>query len=48
MIAMKEFTMWLLDNIPEFLMSEPIVYLFGAILLSFVVTIILRLCCRYK
>lgn len=48
MNAMKEFTMWLLDNIPEFFMSEPIIYLFGAILLSFVVSIIFRLYGRYK
>lgn len=44
MIAMKDFTMWLLDNIPDFLMSEPIIYIFGAILLSFVISIIFRLC----
>lgn len=44
MAAMKDFTMWLLDNIPDFLMSEPIIYLFGCILLSFVVSIIFRLC----
>lgn len=44
MQAMQTFTMWLLDNIPDFLMSEPIIYIFGAIILSFVVSIIFRLC----
>lgn len=47
MQAMKEFSLWLLDNIPTFFMSEPIIYIFGCILLSFVISIILRLC-RYK
>lgn len=42
MQAMKTFAMWLLDNIPEFLMSEPIIYIFGVILLSFVISIILN------
>lgn len=37
---MLEFTGLLLQQIPAFLMSEPICYIFGAIILGFVVDII--------
>lgn len=40
---MQYFIVWFLDHIPEFLMSEPIVYLFGFVLLAFTVKIIFRI-----
>lgn len=43
MTAMKNFTLWLLDNIPDFLMSEPIVYFVGIFILAFIVKILLTL-----
>lgn len=43
MSNMKNFIMWFLDNIPSFLMAEPIVYIFGFVLLAFVISIVLRL-----
>lgn len=43
MSAMQSFAMWFLNQLPSFLMSEPIIYIFGFVLLSFVVTIIFRI-----
>lgn len=43
MVNMKNFVMWFLDNIPDFLMSEPIVYFVGFMLLAFVIAIVLKL-----
>lgn len=40
---MKDFVIWLIDNIPEFLMSEPICYFVGLIFGAFVLNIILRI-----
>lgn len=44
MIAMKDFAMWFLGQLPSFFLSEPIVYIFGLIVLSFVVSVIFRIC----
>lgn len=44
MTAMKNFTLWFIDNLPDFLLSEPIIYFVGLFILAFIVRIILRLC----
>lgn len=33
----KSFAMWFLENIPDFLMSEPIVYIVGLFVLAVVI-----------
>lgn len=33
----KAFAMWFLENIPDFLMSEPIVYIVGLFVLAVVI-----------
>lgn len=38
---MKEFSLWLLGNIPEFLSSEPIMCLWGVILFAYIFKVIL-------
>ena len=44
MTAMKNFAMWFLSQLPQFFLSEPIVYLFGIVILAFVISLIFRLC----
>ena len=44
MNAMKEFTLWFFDNLPDFLLAEPIVYFVGLFILAFVIKIVLTLC----
>lgn len=41
MSAMQDFTIWLLDNLPDFLMSEPIIYLWGIMLFAYLVKLLL-------
>lgn len=48
MNAMKDFVLWFLTKIPQFFMSEPIVYIFGFVLLAFTISIILRITLRYR
>lgn len=36
MQAMMDFNTWFLQTMPEFLLTEPVNYLFGLILLSYV------------
>lgn len=40
---MKEFTLWLLDNIPTFLMSEPVIYFVAIALIAVSIKVISRL-----
>lgn len=44
MASMQSFTLWFLNNIPRFLLSEPIVYFVGLAILGLIIQIILRLC----
>lgn len=39
----KEFALWFLDNLPDFLMSEPIVYIVGLFVLAVVIKFIIQL-----
>lgn len=43
MSAAKSFALWLLDNLPSFLMSEPIIYIIGCVILCFVVRLVIDL-----
>lgn len=43
MANMKSFILWFLNNLPDFLLSEPIVYIFGFVILAFVIRIIIFL-----
>jgi len=43
MTSMKNFIMWFIDNIPDFFLAEPIVYLFGFVMLAFLISIIFRI-----
>lgn len=43
MAEMKAFTLWFLDTIPDFLMSDPIKYLWGLALLGYILKLILNL-----
>lgn len=40
---MKEFTLWLLDNIPTFLMSEPVIYFVAIALIAVCIKVISKL-----
>ena len=40
MQAMQTFTMWLINNLPTFLMSEPIIYFVGLGVLALLVRMI--------
>ena len=40
MIAMQNFTLWFIQNIPAFLLSEPIKYLWGLMLLGYIFKLI--------
>ena len=42
MTGMLEFNSLMLQQIPAFLMSEPIVYIFGTLILAAVVAIIIK------
>lgn len=46
MTAMKNFVMWFIEQLPNFFMSEPIIYIFGFVLLAFVIKLILKLSIR--
>lgn len=39
MQAMQQFTSWFLTELPGFLMSEPICYLWGIVLLGYIVRV---------
>lgn len=39
----KEFAIWFLEKLPEFLMSEPIVYIIGLFVLAFVIKLMFRI-----
>lgn len=41
MNSMQTFTLWFLDNLPEFLMSEPIIYFVGILFLTLIIKIII-------
>lgn len=41
--SMKTFAIWFLTQIPDFLMSEPICYFVGIIVLLWILKVILRL-----
>lgn len=41
MTAAKNFALWFLQNLPTFLMSEPIIYFVGLLILAVIVKIIL-------
>lgn len=43
MAAMQSFTVWFLQELPEFLMAEPICYLWGLLLLGYIVRLILSI-----
>lgn len=43
MEAMKTFTLWLINNVPAFLMSEPVIYFVALGLLAILVKMISRL-----
>lgn len=43
MAAMQSFTLWFLEELPDFLWSEPIRYLWGLMLLGYIFKIILSL-----
>lgn len=46
MTAMKNFVMWFIEQLPTFFMSEPIIYIFGFVLLAFVIKLILKMSIR--
>ncbi len=39
MLAMQNFTTWFITQLPEFLMAEPICYLWGVIVLGYIVKV---------
>lgn len=43
MNEMIEFNEWFLQNMPNFLLSEPVKYMFGLVLLAYCLKIILSL-----
>lgn len=43
MQAMKEFCMWFLTALPDFLMSEPVIYFVGIAFLIIIVGIFIRI-----
>lgn len=43
MEAMKTFTLWLIDNIPDFLLSEPVIYFVSVALLAVLIKAISQL-----
>lgn len=43
MEAMKTFTLWLINNVPTFLMSEPVIYFVALAILAILVKMISRL-----
>lgn len=43
MAAMQSFTIWFLQELPEFLMAEPICYLWALLLLGYIVRLILSI-----
>lgn len=43
MEAMKTFTLWLINNVPTFLMSEPVIYFVALAILAILVKCISRL-----
>lgn len=43
MEAMKTFTLWLINNVPTFLMSEPVIYFVALAILAILVRMISRL-----
>ena len=40
MAAMQSFTLWFIQNLPTFFMSEPIKYLWGLLLLGYIIKLI--------
>lgn len=46
MTAMQNFIMWFVSKLPDFFMSEPIIYIFGFVLLAFVIKLILKMSIR--
>lgn len=44
MASMQQFTIWFLDNIPDFLLSEPICYFVGIVILGFIIKCVLTIC----
>lgn len=44
MTNIKNFFLWFLDNLPDFLMSEPICYFVGLIIGALVINLILTIC----
>ena len=40
MQAMKEFTLWLINNIPTFLMSEPVIYFVAIAIVCILIKVI--------
>lgn len=43
MQPMLDFCTWFFDNLPDFLFTEPVNYLFGLVLLSYVLKIFFNL-----
>lgn len=43
MEAMKTFTLWLINNVPTFLMSEPVIYFVALAILAILVRMVSRL-----
>lgn len=43
MASMQSFTLWLLNNIPSFLMSEPIIYFVGIAILAIIIKTVLSI-----
>lgn len=43
MEAMKTFTLWLINNVPTFLMSEPVIYFVALAILAILVKCISKL-----
>lgn len=43
MAAMQSFSLWFLENLPSFFMSEPIVYVWSFALLAYIFKLILSL-----
>lgn len=40
---MMNFNIWIIQNVPAFLMEEPIIYFVGVIILSYLIKIIVSL-----
>lgn len=43
MDAAKSFALWVLQQVPAFLMSEPIIYIIGCVILLFIASLVINI-----